>query len=45
MTLDEKNLAYLRSLVESGECASLSHATRKIITKYREDRERLKPGH
>jgi hypothetical protein len=26
LTLDEKTLAYLRRLVESGECASLSHA-------------------
>jgi len=30
-SLDEKNLTYLKSLVESGEAASLSHAIRKIV--------------
>jgi Arc/MetJ-type ribon-helix-helix transcriptional regulator len=33
LTLDEKSLAYLKSMVESGECASLSHAVRRIIAK------------
>lgn len=33
LTLDEKSLAYLKRLVESGEAASLSHAARKIIAK------------
>lgn len=33
LTLDERSLTYLKSLVESGECASLSHAVRKIIAK------------
>jgi len=35
ITLDEECLKYLRSLVESGECKSVSHATRKIIKEYR----------
>jgi len=35
LTLDEKDLAYLKRLVESGECASLSHAVRRIIREYR----------
>ena len=34
LTLDEKSMACLRSLVESGDAASLSHAARKIIAKY-----------
>jgi Arc/MetJ-type ribon-helix-helix transcriptional regulator len=33
LTLDEKSLAYLKRLVESGDAASLSHAVRKIIRK------------
>jgi len=43
ITLDEESLKYLRSLVESGECTSISHATRKIIAKHREEHE--KPKH
>jgi Arc/MetJ-type ribon-helix-helix transcriptional regulator len=31
LTLDERTLAYLRRLVNCGECASLSHAVRKIV--------------
>ena len=34
LTLDEKSLAYLKSVVESGECASLSHAVRKIVARH-----------
>ncbi|MDI6904028.1 MAG: hypothetical protein QMD13_00830 [Candidatus Bathyarchaeia archaeon] len=42
LTLDEKSLAYLKSLVESGDAASLSHAVRKIIAKHmREEKKRL----
>jgi Arc/MetJ-type ribon-helix-helix transcriptional regulator len=39
LTLDERSLAYLRSLVETGECASLSHAVRKIIAKHIREKE------
>ena len=39
LTLDEKSLAYLKSMVESGECASLSHAIRKIVAKYMREEE------
>jgi Arc/MetJ-type ribon-helix-helix transcriptional regulator len=31
LTLDERTMAYLRRLVKCGECASLSHAVRKIV--------------
>jgi Arc/MetJ-type ribon-helix-helix transcriptional regulator len=34
LTLQEKDLRYLRRLVSTGECASLSHAVRKIIREY-----------
>jgi len=34
LTLDEETITYLQSLVESGECASLSHAVRKIVAKH-----------
>jgi len=34
LTLDEKGLRYLRRLVSTGECASLSHAIRRIIREY-----------
>jgi Arc/MetJ-type ribon-helix-helix transcriptional regulator len=40
ITLDEKTLAYLKSLVDSGECASLSHAVRKIVGRYMEEKEK-----
>ena len=41
ITLDEKTLTYLKSIVESGECASLSHAVRKIVAEHmREDKKR-----
>jgi len=39
LTLDEKSLAYLKSVVESGECASLSHAVRRIIARYIEEKK------
>ena len=35
LTISEKDLAYLRRLVESEEAASLSHAVRKIVKEYR----------
>ena len=38
ITLDEESLKYLRSLVESGECKNVSHATRKIIKEHRKMR-------
>jgi Arc/MetJ-type ribon-helix-helix transcriptional regulator len=41
LTLDEKSLAYLKSLVESGECANLSHAVRRIIAKCMEKEKEL----
>jgi len=45
LTLDEKTIAYLRRLVESGECASLSHAVRKIVGRHmREEEERIGQG-
>lgn len=34
ITLNEASLAFLRGLVESGECASLSHAVRMIVGHY-----------
>jgi Arc/MetJ-type ribon-helix-helix transcriptional regulator len=37
LTLDEKSLAYLKSMVDSGECASLSHAVRKIIARHMQE--------
>ena len=40
LTLDEKTIAYLRGLVESGECASLSHAVRKIVGHYMREAEK-----
>lgn len=41
LTLDEKTLKHLRGLVESGECASLSHAVRRIVKRQmREGKER-----
>jgi Arc/MetJ-type ribon-helix-helix transcriptional regulator len=45
ITLDEESLKYLRSLVESGECTSISQATRKIITKHREEHEKSNTAH
>lgn len=36
LTLEERDLRYLRSLVKSSECASLSHAVRRIIKEYRQ---------
>jgi len=41
ITLDEKTLAYLRSLVESGECANLSHAIRKIVARYMKEEAKV----
>lgn len=42
MTLDEETLTYLKGLVESGDCASLSHAVRRIIKRQmREEEKRL----
>jgi len=35
LTLDEETFRYLRSLVDSDEAASLSHAVRRIIKEYR----------
>lgn len=37
LTLDEKGLAYLKSLVESGDAASLSHAVRRIIARHMQE--------
>jgi len=34
LTLDERSLACLESMVRSGDAASLSHAARKIIARY-----------
>ena len=39
LTLDEKTLAYLRGLVETNECASLSHAVRRIIARHMREEE------
>jgi metal-responsive CopG/Arc/MetJ family transcriptional regulator len=39
LTLDEKSPAYLKSVVESGECASLSHTVRRIIARYIEEKK------
>ncbi len=39
LTLDEKTIAYLRRLVESRECASLSHAVRKIVGRHMQEEE------
>jgi len=39
LTLDEKTLAYLKGLVETNECASLSHAVRRIVTKHMRERK------
>ena len=45
LTLDERTLAYLRRLVKSGECASLSHAVRKIVGHHmQEEEERIDHG-
>jgi Arc/MetJ-type ribon-helix-helix transcriptional regulator len=35
VTLDESTFRYLRSLVDSEEAASLSHAIRRIVKEYR----------
>jgi len=35
VTLDESTFRYLRSLVDSEEAASLSHAVRRIVKEYR----------
>lgn len=40
LTLDERTLAYLRRMVQSGECASLSHAVRKIVGHYMREEEK-----
>ena len=40
LTLDKETLAYLRDLVESGECASLSHAVRKIVRHHMREEEK-----
>ena len=34
LTLDEESLAFLRGLVQSGECASRSHAVRWVVGRY-----------
>jgi len=34
LTLDEATLSFLKDLVASGECASLSHAVRVIVGRY-----------
>jgi len=44
LTLNEKTIAYLRRLVESGECASLSHAVRKIVGRHMREEERIGHG-
>jgi len=45
ITLDERTLAYLRRLVKCGECASLSHAVRKIVGRLiLEEEERIDHG-
>jgi Arc/MetJ-type ribon-helix-helix transcriptional regulator len=41
LTLDEKTVEYLDSLVESGEAASRSHAVRKIIKRRMKEEKRL----
>lgn len=44
LTLDERTITYLRGLVKSGECASLSHAVRKIVGHYMREAERGAEG-
>ena len=40
LTLDQKSLDYLNSLVDSGECASLSHAVRRSIARLMQGKEK-----
>jgi len=46
LTIEEKDLAYLKRLVKRGEAASLSHAVRRIIKEYqrlKRNQERARP--